>query len=207
MTIAIQADVEKRLQIDVTSEPDAVVTALLEAAQGHVESHLGRPLEQTAHTERFDGHHAGSPRRALFLKYLPVVSITTVVEAGVTLSASDYLLYSDADLEGRLIRVSGGNQAEWRTSKPQGIVVTYQGGYPANQAPKALVDVVAWMAAHAFQMGAANAAGGGPSEGLKAEQIDTYRAEYFGPADGLNNLVEFSEWMWPILDRYILPGL
>lgn len=204
--IAVQADVERRLQIDVTAEPDPVITTLLTAAQGRVEGELGRPLEEATHVERFDGLHAGWPRKTLFLWYLPIVSITTVVEGGVTLAGTDYLLYNDHPLEGRLIRVSVGNQIEWRTTKPQGIVVTYLGGYTDGDAPAELVDVVAWMAAYAFQIGAANAVGVDVA-GLKSEQIDTYRAEYFGPADHLNSLLTMTEEMRRVVEHYILPGV
>lgn len=204
--IATQADVEHRLQLDVTDEPDPVIETLLTAAQGHVEGELGRPLEQAEHVERFDGLHAGWPRKTLFLKFLPIVSITTVVEGGTSLAGSDYLLYNDSPLEGRLIRVSAGNLIEWRTTKPQGIVITYQGGYPAGEEPEDLVDVVAWMAANAFLVGTAIAAGGSV-DGIKAEQIATHRTEYFGPADGLNSHLKIDDWMLGKIARYVLPGV
>ncbi len=60
----------------------------------------------------------------LYLSRVPVASIASVVEDGVTLTAADYEL---AAADGRLYRLDGdGNRSTWARAK---IVVTYTGGY------------------------------------------------------------------------------
>jgi hypothetical protein len=148
--------VEQRLQWDVTAEPDTTVTALIADAQALIEAHVGRPLEDGPRSELFDGY-----RVALFLKFWPVTAITTVTEAGVALTATDYLLYPN----GKVIRTTTtGTQIPWKAYKPQSIQVDYDGGYLAGE--DAMHDLTlahlgsmcAEVVARAFRKGAANAA-------------------------------------------------
>jgi len=156
MALCSQSDVEMRLQIDFTSASDPVCAALIAAAQGHIEREVGYPLESVGSlVESFDGDRL---RSTVWLKRRPLTAVASVVEDGTTLTVTtDYLFYS----EGRIVRVSSGYATGWRTSKLQGIVVTYTAGYTfgaAGTVPQDLVDLCANVAARAFQEGAAFAA-------------------------------------------------
>ncbi|HKY47513.1 MAG TPA: hypothetical protein VJQ79_05955 [Acidimicrobiia bacterium] len=151
--LCTQADVEKRLQWDITAEPDAVVTALIAAAQATIEAEVGRALESDDYTEVFDG---GRP--AIFLTHWPVTAITTVEEDGTALTVTtEYVWYAN----GKVIRVSGGYQRLWKTWKIQAIEVDYTGGYLAGTHDSELAhlgSICAEVVARAFRLGAANAA-------------------------------------------------
>lgn len=150
--LALQVDLEKFLQIDVTAEPDAAVLAYLEAASSIIESYCGRVFTSSSVVETHDG---GSTN--IFLRQPPVSTVTSVVENGVTLAATAYLLYPE---EGRLVRMSGAYPYIWYW-KPRTVVVTYTGGYGTaalDTIPHDLRDVCVRIAARAFQAGAAFAA-------------------------------------------------
>lgn len=155
--LALQADLEKFLQINVTSEPDAAITAYLQSASTIIETYCNRVFTSgTVTAEKHDGGHA-----AVFLLQPPVTSITTVVENAVTLAAADYMFYSD----GRLVRMSGGYPYVWFW-KPQTVVVTYVGGY--TTIPFDVRDVCVRIAARAFQAGAAFAGASASAGSLKS---------------------------------------
>jgi hypothetical protein len=151
--LCTQADVEKKLQWDITAEPDPVVAALIADAQALIEAEVGRTLESAARTETFDGG-----RWSLFLTYWPVTSITSVTEDGTVLVANtDYRFYPG----GKLVRVAGSYQNWWQTSKLQSVVVSYVGGYLAGTHVKELEhlgSICAEVVARAFRKGAASAA-------------------------------------------------
>lgn len=151
--LCTQADVEKRLQWDVTAEPDPVITMLIADAQALIEAEIGRTVESAVRSETLDGD-----AWSLFLKYWPVTAIASVVEDGTALVVNtDYRWYST----GKLIRVSGGYQIYWRAYKPQSIVVTYTGGYVApthDMELGHLGSLCAEVVARAFRKGADNAA-------------------------------------------------
>jgi hypothetical protein len=151
--LCVQADVEKKLQWDITAEPDPVVASLIADAQAMIEAEVGRPLESAARTETFDGRPW-----TLFLTYWPVTSITSVTEDGTLLTVTtDYLFYE----RGKLIRVTNGYQNYWRAYKPQSLEVDYVGGYLAGTHDKELEhlgSICAEVVARAFRKGAASAA-------------------------------------------------
>lgn len=153
MALCVQADVEKRLQWDITAEPDAVITMLIASAQALIETEIGRTVESANRTETLDGG-----AWSLFLKWWPVTSITTVTDNAVALTpTTDFLWYP----RGKLIRVSGGYQQFWRSWKPQGIAVAYVGGYLAGTHTVELAtlkSICAEVVARAFKAGADNAA-------------------------------------------------
>ena len=151
MALCTQADVEKRLQWDITAEPDPVVAMLIADAQALIESEVGRPVESAGRSETFDGS-----AWSLFLKFWPVTAVATVTEATVALTpTTDFLWYET----GKLIRVSGGYQTYWRAYKPQGIVVAYTGGYLAGSKElEHLGSLCAEVVARAFRKGADSAA-------------------------------------------------
>lgn len=167
MALCTQADVEAKLQWDITAEPDPTVTALIADAQATMEAYLGRPLESATRTQVFDGG-----RYALFLKVWPVTGITSITEAGEALTSDDYRFKPN----GRLLRTNtSGFPIPWRTSKPQDITVVYTGGFLAEesssssssssvsdmfhaQALEHLGSICAEIVARAFRKGADNAA-------------------------------------------------
>ena len=155
MALCTQSDVEQRLQWDITAEPEPVVTNLITAAQSIIESVLGRHVEHaTGRTETFDGGPV-----ALFLKHWPVTDVTAVTEDGTSLVEGTDFQWKD---NGRIIRItSAGHQRYWNTTKPQSIVVTYDGGYQTgvhDSELNTLSSVCTEMVARAFRRGAANAA-------------------------------------------------
>lgn len=150
--LCTQADVEKRLQWDITAEPEAVVTMLIADAQAMMESEVGRALESGNRTETFDG----GPW-PIHLTHWPVTTLTSVTEDGVALTASDFEWYP----RGKLIRMSGSYQIFWRTWMPQSLVVVYVGGYLAGTHTRELEhlgSICAEIVARAFRKGADNAA-------------------------------------------------
>lgn len=93
---------------------------LCSVACGAVEQDLGRTIARKVITEIFDGGHS-----AVLLTYTPLISITTVVESGVTLPPTDYTVNLRA---GILYR--GGQQSPrpWLWGR-QNIAVTTVAGY------------------------------------------------------------------------------
>jgi hypothetical protein len=152
LTLCTQADVEFKLQWDITSEPDSTVTDLIADAQALIEAEVGRTLESASRAETFDGGPV-----ALFLKYFPVTAVTSVSEDGDVLTSADYAFKEN----GRLIRTgTTGYQTYWRTYKPQSIDVDYTGGYVSpdhDQQLEHLGSLCAEVVARAFRKGAANA--------------------------------------------------
>lgn len=153
MTLCTQADIEQRLQWDITAEPEDVVTSLIAAAQAHIEAAVGRALESDSRSQTFDGGH-----QILFLEHWPVTAVASVTEDGTALTVDDdYVFYDD----GRLIRVSGGHPTRWGTTKLRSIEVAYTGGYlsPTHDRQLAhLGSVCTEIVSRAFRQGAANAA-------------------------------------------------
>lgn len=154
MALCTQADVEKRLQWDITAEPDPVVTMLIADAQAMIEAEIGREVESATWSQTFDGWASWS----LFLKQWPVTAVTTVTEDGVALTpTTDFMWYPS----GKLVRVASGYQAYWHTSKLQDIVVGYTGGYLAGTHDMQLGhlgSICAEVVARALRRGADNAA-------------------------------------------------
>lgn len=152
MALCTQADVEKRLQWDITAEPDPVVTMLIADATSLIESELRRAAESAAaRVETFDGGWW-----SLFLTNWPVTAVASVVEDGTTLTVTTDYKWSSS---GKLIRVSGGYQIWWKTTKPDSIVVTYTGGYQSTTTEfNHLGAICAEMVARAFRKGADSAA-------------------------------------------------
>ena len=157
MTLCTQADVEKRLQWDVTAEPDAVVAGLITAAQALIETEVGRTVESAARTETYDP----PARSTLYLAHWPVTAVATVTEDGTGLAADDdYIISQEGDA---LIRVSGGYDTYWRTTKRQSIVVEYTGGFLSPDHDRQLEhlgSLCTEVVARAFYRGAKTAAAG-----------------------------------------------
>lgn len=159
MTLATQAHLEKFLQIDVSDEPDAAVTMLLENATGIINSYIDRVLELTTYTAELYDPPDGS---RLTLDEWPIDETTNAVavtEGGTALvNGTDFLVTRN-----QLVRVTASGQARFwkRPWKPQSISVTYDAGYDFTTdplvEPEAVVarDVCTRIAARVFQAAAA----------------------------------------------------
>ena len=200
--LCTQADVEKKLQWDITADPDPTVTALIAAAQSHIEAEVGRPLESDTREETFDGGYS-----AIFLSVWPVTEVTTVTEDGTTLTATDYGIKSN----GRLIRLSGDYRTFWRGYKPQSIVVEYTGGYLAGTHDSELEhlgSICSEVVARAFRRGAdsaaiaACAAGAVQSVSLAGSDSVTYATGGEAEFPSLGNFVFLTEEERRQLGRY-----
>lgn len=169
MALCTQADVEKKLQWDITAEPDAVVAMHIADAQAMIEAEIGRTVESGSRSETFDGG-----RWSLFLTYWPVTAVASVTEDGTALTVTtDYLWYPT----GKLIRVAGGHQTYWKATKPQSIEVDYTGGYAGGSKElENLGSICAEVVARAFRKGAENAeipVGAGQIQSVHLEGSDS----------------------------------
>lgn len=159
MTLCVQADVEKFLQLDVTAEPEAQVTFLIENAGGQIETYLDRIIEEGAiATELHDGDRGSLIR----LNQWPVtVPLTLLEEDGVGLvEGTDYVAYED----GRVYRGSTTVPANWALGR-RIIDVDYTAGYAT--VPFTIRDVCTRMVARAFQAGSAYANAPDGAEAIK----------------------------------------
>lgn len=147
MSLCVQADVEKFLQIDISAEPEPAVTMLIENAQAVIETYCDRTFEaESSITETLDG--PGIER--LLLSKWPITTVTSVTEDGVTLTvADDYLIYANT---GELARGSSTTRRNW-TSNRQAVTVVYDAGY--TDVPHDIRDVCTRMVARAFQAASA----------------------------------------------------
>jgi hypothetical protein len=188
MTLALQIHVERFLQLDVSAEPDTVITQLLESASGLVESFVGRTLEETTHTEDYDLPDGA----VLILNHTPVTVLTSV-----TLNTPGTVLVLDTDVVlkaryGQLIR-TGADRRPIRWNRSGALVmneveVVYDAGYDFTVDPllerDALVarDTTTRIASRAFQAAAAAASVPVAALGIKSLELAgsdkvTYRNE------------------------------
>jgi hypothetical protein len=105
----------------VTSEPDLEqLQWLCFVASEAIERDLGRVIAQRTVVEVYDG---GRPQ--ILLQSTPVISVTTVVENGITLAATDYILRRAGWILQR-----GTTTARWPWAYGWGnVTVTYRAGY------------------------------------------------------------------------------
>jgi hypothetical protein len=105
----------------ISTEPDLdQLEWLCSVATDAVERDLGRTIVRRSITETYDGG-----RGEIVLRQTPVVSVTSINEAGVVLSASDYVVNTST---GILYRGSG-ISSWWFAWGRQNIAVTYVAGY------------------------------------------------------------------------------
>lgn len=123
MAFSTAADVESYTQIDFDSDLETHLTNnIIPFVDAAINQYVGYDLEYGAKTETFTGDQT----REIFLRHLPVRSITSVVEDDTTLTqgnSADYVFYDS----GRLRRLG----KRWSYAKEQNIVVTYVSGYTA----------------------------------------------------------------------------
>lgn len=134
MPIVSLADVKAHLNITTTTD-DEEIRRTLAVATEMAERHCNRPLRRKTVVETY----TTDDTEAIVLRSVPVVSVTTVVENGVTLSASDYVLDPVAGL---LYRGTTLAEYEWVETR-QGVTVTYVAGYldPPQVAQQAVLEL------------------------------------------------------------------
>ncbi len=128
MPLITQADLEKYLQIDVTNEPDDVVTQYIAQAQATADNYCHQPLEYSSVTEIFESDQPSAWR---VLERFPISAVASVTEDGILLTSDDYLWYAD----GRVRRVTGSGVGRFdRTWSmyPNAVTVVYGAGYGAG---------------------------------------------------------------------------
>ena len=123
MAFSTAADVESYTQINFDSALETHLTNnLIPFVDAAIDQYVGYELTHGTKTETFTGDQT----HEIFLRHLPVRSITSVVEDDTTLTqgnSADYVFYDS----GRLRRLG----KRWSYAKEQNIVVTYVSGYTA----------------------------------------------------------------------------
>ena len=124
MAFCTAADVRQYVQFSLDSSLTTHLTdniiPLVEAA---IIEYVGYDVEQTTQTETFRGDQT----KDIFLTHLPVNSITSIVEDGITLTQgneNDYVSYKN----GRVTRIG----TRWSYARPLNITVVYNAGYYAR---------------------------------------------------------------------------
>tara|TARA_R100000734_G_C3319178_1_gene114522 strand:+ start:2044 stop:2688 length:645 start_codon:yes stop_codon:yes gene_type:complete len=142
MALCSYTDVETFLEIDVDSTLQTHLTnTFIPYVDAAIKRFLGYDVEQATYTETFDGNE----QQDLFLRHIPVASITSVVEDGNTLTSGntkDYVHYDNGKLRRIVIR--------WSGIKPKNVVVTYVGGYSSSDIPDQIKLTSARAAARLF---------------------------------------------------------
>jgi len=204
MALSTVSDVEKVLGVDLSTADETNVTnVFITTADAAIENYVGYALGYEASiSETFDGDDSED----LFLKRLPIVSVASVVEDGVTLTAgnnNDYVIYNELGL----IRRTG--LQYWSAQKLRNITVTYTAGYSdsessAEDIPKDIKFVSARVAGRLFMASAAlstQQSTGTVSTNIadnttdsqfqlvKSERLGDYQAEYESVLDQMNQEV------------------
>lgn len=139
MALCSVGDVEQFLQVDLNSTVEASVTnTFIPYVDAAIKRYLGHDVEQATYTETFDGNE----QQDLFLRHVPIASITSITEDGNSLiegNEKDYVSYSNGRLRRIVIR--------WSGIKPKNILVTYVGGYQAADIPEQIKQTSARAAA------------------------------------------------------------
>lgn len=160
----------------IKSEPDLdQLQWLCIVATDAVERDLGRAIARRTVTETYDGG-----RGEIVLRQTPVVSVTSINEAGTVLSASDYVLNTST---GILYRGSG-ISSWWFAWGRQNITVTYVAGYtnPPPVVRKVALNVVQEMwqvsqqAPHTLLEDIPPEAAGVASAALSPVELNAYRS-------------------------------
>ena len=128
MALCAYGDVETFLEIDLDSTVQGHVTnTFIPYVDAAIKRYVGYDIETATHTEVFDG----GEQQNLFLRHLPIASITSVTEDGHTLTEGneEHYVYYD---NGRLDRIN----VRWAGIKPKNVTVVYVGGYAANAIPE-----------------------------------------------------------------------
>lgn len=196
MPLATQADVEQRLPISFTADPEPVVTALIAAATGHIERLYGGPVEDTDYLAEVH-----SPPGPLFLKHVPVNSITAIREDGAVVAATEYTFTSYGVVE-RL--TADGFHSWWQGAfKPESIQVDYNAGFVT--VPQDIRDVCAQMVVNSMkQNGMFDDA---TVIGAQSESIGDYSITYGELLANPTAYVQMTDEQRDVIRYYRVPAL
>lgn len=139
LPIVSLADLKAHLNITTTTD-DEELRDTLAAATEAAENYCNRPLRRKTVTETHNGSCG-----PILLWRAPVVSVTSVVESGTTLTASDYFVNASAGL---LYRGTTSATFEWYEGM-QNVVVTYVAGYA--DPPRVAQQAVKELARHLWE--------------------------------------------------------
>ena len=154
---------------DASDKDDALLTRIVSAATDAIENYCGRTFAATVYTSEL---YDGTGTQSLQLRHFPIISVTTLLEAGNPLTTGldpnaspspDALIYAE---EGQLVR-------PWFYWLPyrRWYSVTYQAGYATVPAGivQACLDLSALILREKEHIGMASKTAG--------QQIVTYRGE------------------------------
>lgn len=138
LPIVSLADLKTHLSLTGTTTEDESLRRVLATATELAERYCNRALRRKTVVETHDGYGRG-----ITLRQAPVISVTTVVENGTTLTAADYTVNTMAGL---LYRGSATSTQDWYDGL-QSVVVTYVAGYtsPPLVAQRAVLDIAKWL--------------------------------------------------------------
>ena len=121
MAFCTAADVETFALIDFHSDLESHLTnELIPIVEDAIREYVGYDVDYNTYTETFSGNQT----KEYFLDQRPVISVTSVVEDGTTLTygnQEDFLWYSN----GRIRRIG----SRWSFAYPDNITVSYTAGY------------------------------------------------------------------------------
>ncbi len=121
MAFSTATDVETFALIDFHSDLETHLTNnIIPLIDDAIREYVGYDVDYATHTETFSGNQT----KELFLEQRPVISVTSVVEDGTTLTygnQEDFLWYNN----GRIRRIG----SRWSFAYPDNITVTYTAGY------------------------------------------------------------------------------
>lgn len=125
--VAFATDVELQTFLDDSGLSTDQAQLILDAVSDEIRDSLGWSVtEETGVSVTLDG----SGHDELLLPTLHLTGVTSVTEAGTTLTADDYLVYE----RGSLRRIAAGYPVDW-TDKPQGVTAVFDHGYPDGSVP------------------------------------------------------------------------
>ena len=121
MAFSTATDVETFSLIDFHSDLETHLTNnIIPLIDDAIREYVGYDVDYATHTETFSGNQT----KELFLEQRPVISVTSVVEDGTTLTygnQEDFTWYKN----GRIRRIG----SRWSFAYPDNITVTYTAGY------------------------------------------------------------------------------
>ena len=215
MMLALQIHVERFLQIDVSSEPDTVITQLLETASGLVEGFVGRPLELDSYSEDYT-----TPSGAIIVlrngpvAVSPAVVVTINSTGDVLVEGTDYIVKRRG---GHIVRVTAAGVPRWwevRAGRQEAVKVAYDAGFDFTVTPllhrhaEIARDVTVRSVGRVFQAAAASASV--PTAALAVKSVSlagsdsvTYRDSIASVADAAIQLTDADKASLRIVQRKV----
>ena len=163
--------VKRFLGISGTSD-DTLLTELINSVSAQIQAWLRRGIVQGTATEKLDG--AGQYH--LVLGHYPVVSVTSVVLDGQTLTSSDYEVEL---LRGELLYTPGGDGLEkWPVGR-RIVEVTYSYGY--SSVPEDLIHAATLQVAYQYKRSAAAGGRLGERQTVVGGEVAQYLVDAWFP--------------------------